>query len=51
VTNAAPLLRWHIEQWQCPQNSVGRSTSKRTAPQKQEPETVDGSVIAILSLA
>ena len=44
VTNAAPLLRRHIEQWQWPQNSVGSSISKRTAPQKQEPLTVGWSL-------
>jgi hypothetical protein len=40
------LLRRHIEQWQWLQNKVGRSTSKRTAPQKQEPVTDEWSAIA-----
>src|SRR5262245_26386185 len=39
VTNAAPWLRRHIEQWQCPQKRVGRPTLKRMAPQKQDPQT------------
>jgi hypothetical protein len=30
-----------MEQWQCPQNSVGNSISNLTAPQKQLPVTID----------
>src|SRR6266581_7199405 len=36
---AVPWPRRHIEQWQCAQKSVGSSTVKRTAPQRQRPGT------------
>lgn len=39
VTNAAPCGRRHMLQWQCPQNSVGRSIVNCTSPQKQLPLT------------
>ena len=35
VTKLAPWGSLHIEQWQCPQNKVGNSIAKVTAPQKQ----------------
>jgi hypothetical protein len=47
VTKAAPWLRRHIEQWQWTQKRVGRSTSNRTAPQRQEPGTDDGSGVSL----
>jgi hypothetical protein len=47
VTKAAPWLRRHIEQWQWTQKRVGSSTSNRTAPQRQEPGTDDGSGVSL----